>query len=230
LEGTGLGSSSDIDGFYAILNVPPGTYTLTVNYIGYATVKIENVQVSVDRTTTQEIKISSEAIEGETVVVEARRPIVEMDRTHSAAIVTAETIDLMPVTEVDEVIALQPGVVNSGGQLHFRGGRAREVTYVIDGVPVTDSFSEQGGSMVQVQNNMIEELEVISGTFNAEYGQAQSGVVNIVTKNPASRFSESGSVPRIIFFWVLMILTRHRIRTWISVLPGRFFQTNWGLC
>lgn len=191
LEGTGLGSSSDIDGFYAIINVPPGTYTLTVNYIGYATVKIENVRVSIDRTTTQEIKVSSEAIEGETVVVEARRPIVEMDRTHSAAVVSAETIEMMPVTEVDEVIALQPGVVNSGGELHFRGGRAREVTYVIDGVPVTDSFSEQGGSMVQVQNNMIEELEVISGTFNAEYGQAQSGVVNIVTKNPASKFSAS---------------------------------------
>jgi outer membrane receptor protein involved in Fe transport len=189
LEGTGMGSSTDADGFFAILNVPPGTYTLTVHYVGYAAHSYENIRVNIDRTSTQHVQLSPEAIEGETVVVEARRPAIEIDRTHSASIISAETVELMPVTEVEEVIALQAGVVNSGGQLHFRGGRAREVTYIIDGVPVTNSFSEEGGSLVQVQNNMIEELEVISGTFSAEYGQAQSGVVNIVTKNPASKFA-----------------------------------------
>ncbi|MCK6620807.1 MAG: TonB-dependent receptor [Calditrichaceae bacterium] len=188
LEGTSLGSSTDQDGFYVILNVPPGTYQLAAHYIGYAPITIENVKVSVDRTTTLNITMSSQAVEGQTVVIEARRPIVELDRTHSAAVVSAETVEMMPVTEVEEVIALQPGVVSAGGQLHFRGGRAREVTYVIDGVPVSNPYSQNGGSNVNVETNMIQELEVISGTFNAEYGAAQSGVVNIVTKRPSQTF------------------------------------------
>lgn len=189
LEGTNLGSSTDSDGFYTILNITPGIYTLTVYYVGYATYSLQNLKVNVDRTTTQHIQMSPEAIEGETVVVEARRPIIEMDRTHSASVVSSEAVQLMPVTEVEEVIALQPGVVSAGGQLHFRGGRAREVTYVVDGITVTNAYDPEGGSNVNVETNMIQELEVISGTFNAEYGSAQSGVVNIVTKKPSRKFN-----------------------------------------
>ena len=188
LEGTGLGASTDEDGYFVIINVPPGNYTLTAYYIGYAPVKIENVRVNVDRTVTRHIKMRAQAVEGEEVVVQAKRPPIEMDRTHTAAVVSSETVEAMPVTEVEEVIALQAGVVVADGQLHFRGGRSREVSYVVDGIPVTNTFSQSGGSLVEIDNNMIEELEVISGTFNAEYGQAQSGVVNIVTKRPASEF------------------------------------------
>lgn len=191
LEGTGLGASTDEDGFYVIINVPPGNYTLSVYYVGYATVKIENVKVSVDRTTTRNIELAVKAMEGETVVVQAERPVIEMDRTHTASVVNSETVESMPVTEMKEVLQLQAGVVSNNGQLHFRGGRSREVSYVVDGVPVNNSFSQGGGSLVDIDNNMIEELEVISGTFNAEYGQAQSGVVNIVTKRPASEFRTS---------------------------------------
>ncbi|GAB4367338.1 MAG: hypothetical protein Kow0042_07850 [Calditrichia bacterium] len=191
LEGTGMGASTDTDGFFMIINVPPGTYTLTVYYVGYATVQIEGVQVSVDRTTTKNVQMSVQVIEGETVVVQAERPTIEMDRTHTAAVVTAETVELMPVTEMEEILELQAGVVKTGGQLHFRGGRTREVSYVVDGIPVNNTYSQSGGSLVEVDNNMIEELEVISGTFNAEYGQAQSGVVNIVTKRPATEFRTS---------------------------------------
>lgn len=188
VEGTSMGASTDEDGYYVIINVPPGTYTLSVYYLGYSPLKIENVKVSVDRTTTRHIKLSSEALTGKEIVVQAERPAIELDRTHSSAVIGAETVEAMPVTEIEDVIELQSGVVSIGGELHFRGGRAREVAYVIDGVPVNNSFSENGGSLVEVENNMIEELEVISGTFNAEYGQAQSGVVNIVTKRPASKF------------------------------------------
>ncbi|RMH76888.1 MAG: TonB-dependent receptor [Calditrichaeota bacterium] len=188
LEGTQLGSSTDQDGFFMIINVPPGTYRLTVYYVGYTSQTIENVRVSIDRTTSLKIQLSPASVEGEEVVVEAERPAIEIDRTHSAAIINSETVEAMPVTEVEEVLELQAGVVSTDGELHFRGGRSREVTYIIDGVQVTNAFSQGGGSTVEVENNMIEELEVISGTFNAEYGRAQSGVVNIVTKKPSSHF------------------------------------------
>jgi outer membrane receptor protein involved in Fe transport len=191
LVGTRLGASTDNDGFFTIINVPPGTYKLSVRYIGYATVTVEDVRVSLDRTTKQDVALTPEAVEGEEVVVVAERPVIEMDRTHSSAIVNSSTVELMPVTEVYEVIALQAGVVESNGALHFRGGRAREVAYIIDGVPVTNSYYQGGGKNVTVENSMIEELEVISGTFNAEYGSAQSGIVNIVTKRPAKKFTGS---------------------------------------
>jgi outer membrane receptor protein involved in Fe transport len=191
VKGTNYGAATDTKGDYVIINVPPGTYQLMVSYIGYATVTVEKVLVSADRTTRQNIALTPEAFQGEEVIIEAERPAIEMDRTHSSSIVRAETVDMLPVTEVREVIELQSGIVSTGGELHFRGGRGREVAYLIDGIPVSNSYSQGGGNNVAIENSMIQELEVISGTFNAEYGSAQSGVVNIITKRPSEKFRGS---------------------------------------
>ncbi len=199
LEETALGASTDTEGYFMIINVPPGNYNLKVFYIGYTTLSIENVKVSIDRTTRQEIQISPEILMGQTVVIEAERPVIEMDRTYSSAVVSAEVVEYMPVTDVSEVIELQAGIVSENGQLHFRGGRSREVTYIIDGVPASNSFSDGGGSNITIETNSIAELEVISGTFNAEYGSAQSGIVNIVTKKPGKEFT--GNVKTYIGEW-----------------------------
>lgn len=192
IEGNAMGASTDQDGFFMIINIPPGKYTLSAYYVGYSTISVENVSVSVDRTTRQNIAMKPEAIEGETIVVEADKPIIEKDRTHSASIVDSKVIENMPVTEVSEVISLQAGVVTgAGNEIHFRGGREREVAYLIDGVPVTNAFSQDGGSNVDIENSVIQELQVISGTFNAEYGAAQSGIVNVVTKGVEQKFNGS---------------------------------------
>jgi outer membrane receptor protein involved in Fe transport len=200
IEGTARGAITDGDGFYQIINIPPGSYTLSARFIGYGTQRLTNVAVSVDRTTQQNITLEQQVIEGQEVTIQAERPAIEMDRTHTASVVSTETVEMMPVTTVDEVIQLQSGVVNEDGELHFRGGRSREVSYLIDGVPVTNAFDQSGGNNVVVENAMIQELEVISGTFNAEYGSAQSGIVNIITKGPAKRFS--GSVQTYIGDWL----------------------------
>ncbi|MGD8778479.1 MAG: TonB-dependent receptor [Ignavibacteria bacterium] len=191
IEGTARGASTDSDGYYSFINLQPGIYTLTFKFIGYSTLTIENIEVSVDRTTRVDAELTEEGIEVAEVVVRAARPPVQKDRTYSASVVNSKTIESMPVTEVSEIIALQPGVVTSGGDLHFRGGREREVAYLIDGVPVTNSFDQGGGNNVVIENSMVQELEVISGTFNAEYGSAQSGIVNVVTKGIADRFRGS---------------------------------------
>jgi outer membrane receptor protein involved in Fe transport len=200
LEGTSLGSSTDPEGYFSIINVPPGSYEMNAFYIGYIPVTVENLIVSIDRTTTQDILMKTGILEGQTVVVEAERPAIELDRTHSSSVVSAKVVEYMPVTDISEVIELQAGIVSEDGQLHFRGGRAREVTYVVDGIPVSNSFSESGGSNVTVETNAIAELEVISGTFNAEYGSAQSGIVNIVTKKPGREFT--GNVKTYIGEWL----------------------------
>lgn len=201
LDGTTLGAATDQDGYFMIINIPPGTYDLKVYYVGYVTTTVENVKINVDRTTRQNIQVTEETMTGETIVVEAERPIIEKDRTFSASIVNSESIEDMPVTEISEVISLQAGVVTgAGNEIHFRGGREREVAYLIDGVPVTDAFSQGGGSNVDIENSVIEELQVISGTFNAEYGSAQSGIVNVITKGVEQKYK--GSVRMYTGEWI----------------------------
>ncbi|HMN49706.1 MAG TPA: TonB-dependent receptor [Ignavibacteriaceae bacterium] len=182
IEGTYYGAATDLDGYYFINNVTPGRYNLKVSAIGYHKVTVENVAVRIDLTTNVDVALSSEAITLGEVVVQATQPMVTKDLTSTSAIVSSEDIKMMPVENLNQVVNLQAGVVAG----HFRGGRTGEVAYLIDGIPVNDVFN--GSVSVTVENNAIRQLEVISGTFNAEYGSALSGVVNIVTKEGSSKF------------------------------------------
>jgi len=182
IEGTTMGAATNMKGYYVILNVHPGTYTLIASMIGYEKVKMKNVKVSVDLTTTINFKLHETVLKlGKEIVVTAERPIVTKDLTAAEANIDADRIANLPVQEVSEVLNLQSGVtVDEAGGIHIRGGRSSEVAYWIDGISVTDAYD--GGISVEVENEAVQELQVISGTFNAEYGHAMSGIVNIVTK------------------------------------------------
>lgn len=181
IQGTTKGAVTNIDGEYLMLNVAPGTYTLEARYIGYATVVVQEVIVRTDLTTTQNFTLAMEAFEGEEIVVTAERKAVLKDVTSSESRVSSDEIKKLPVQEVSDVIQLQAGVnVDNGGGIHIRGGRTSEVSYVVDGIRVTDDYDRSQG--VRIENESIQELQVISGSFNAEYGQAMSGIVNVVTK------------------------------------------------
>jgi len=183
LVGTAQGAAADLDGNYFILNIPPGTYQLKAVAIGYASVTVNNVRVSIDLTTRMDFQLREEAIAMSEVVVTAERPLVQMDLTSTTARVGGDQIAMLPIEDVATVVNLQAGVVDG----HFRGGRVNEVKYLIDGVSVVDVFS--GGFSVQAEVNTIQEIQVLSGTFNAEYGEALSGVVNQVTKIPEDFYS-----------------------------------------
>ena len=128
------------------------------------------------------MSIGTEVIEGSEIFVTAERKLIQFDVTQSEARISAEELDLMPVTEVSDVLRLQGGITqDAGGGLHMRGGRSSEIAYMVDGVPMTDSYD--GGISVQIDTDNLQELQVISGTFNAEYGRALTGVVNMVTKD-----------------------------------------------
>jgi len=185
LEGVSIGAVTDTDGYYHILNVPPSTYSIQASFIGFATVTVQNVRVVQDQTATVNFELREELIEGEEVVVVAERPIVELDRTTTTSVIDAEQLEVLPVTNVQDAINLQAGVVDG----HFRGGRTGEVTYLVNGVPITNAFNK--AAAFDIEQNMVSSLEVISGVFNAEYGQATSGVVNIVTKDVPDQWSGS---------------------------------------
>ena len=177
IGGTTLGASTDLDGNYAILNVPPGTYTVTASMVGYSSMRVSDVRVNIDLTTTLDFVLAEAAVElGEVIEVVAERSLVQKDLTAKTAVVDAEQLAVLPVTEISEALELQAGFV--AGSL--RGGRSGEVAYWIDGVPVTDGYD--GSRVLSVNKNAVQEVQLVSGAFNAEYGQAMSGIVNIATR------------------------------------------------
>ena len=180
IDGTNMGAATDIDGYYVILNIPPGNYSLRVQYVGYQTTIVENILVQVDFTTERDFELSSSAVELGELVVTAERPLVNKDMTSSLSSITAEQIENLPVDNVQSVLRLSAGVIEDGGRLSIRGGRTSEVAYWVNGISTTDVYN--GSSGLNVENAAVQELQVISGTFNAEYGQAMSGIVNIITK------------------------------------------------
>jgi outer membrane receptor protein involved in Fe transport len=176
VAGTTMGASTNTDGEYFILNVPPGRYELKASGVGYTSTAVSGVNVTVDQTTRIEFQLHSHTVEIGDVTVTATRPIVQRDLTSTVSSVGSDQLSKIPVEDVSSVVNLQAGVVEG----HFRGGRANEVKYLIDGVSVNDVFS--GNFTMQAEVSSIQEIQVLSGTFNAEYGEALSGVVNQVTK------------------------------------------------
>ena len=190
---TDLGTASNGSGEYFILNIPPGIYTIKFSMIGYESLILKNVNVSIDKTTRMNAALGTEVIAGSEVVVTAERKLIQFDVTQSEARITADELDIMPVTEVKDVLRLQGGITqDAGGGLHMRGGRSSEISYMVDGVPMTDAYD--GGISVKIENNNIQELQVISGTFNAEYGRSLTGVINMVTKDGGDKFEGSINV------------------------------------
>ncbi len=183
LVGTLQGAAADLDGNYFVLNIQPGLYDVKVSAIGYSSVTVSKARVSIDLTTRLDFQLRGEAIAMDEIVVSAERPLVQKDLTSTTARVGGDQIAMLPIENVETVVNLQAGVVDG----HFRGGRKNEVKYMIDGVSVVDAFS--GEFTVQAEVNAIQEVQVLSGTFNAEYGEALSGVVNQVTKIPGNSYS-----------------------------------------
>jgi len=183
VEETLMGAAADMDGYYRILNVLPGTYSLRASMIGYKDMVQRDVKVLIDLTTTIDFALEISSLEGEEVIVFAEEPIVKLDVTSTSFKVSSDQIQQLQVENLSDIVELQAGVVEG----HFRGGRAGEVMYIVDGIPMNDSYS--GDNLFDIESDMIQEVDVISGTFNAEYGQAMSGIVNIVTKEGQDHYS-----------------------------------------
>ncbi|HMA61477.1 MAG TPA: TonB-dependent receptor [bacterium] len=186
VQGTSQGAASDEDGKYIIIQVPPGTYTLEASMIGYTKMVITDVKVYSNRISYVNFQLSQSTVDMEEIVVEARKDVLEKDLTATARNMNTDMIESMPTTSVDQIISSQPGVINSGG-MHFRGGRSGEVVYMIDGVPIRNPLFSDINSSEMINKGIISEMQVLSGTFSAEYGNAMSGVINITTREGGSR-------------------------------------------
>ena len=195
IAGTQYGAVTDLNGEYIILNVPAGIYQIRFSFLGYQIVNVTNVNVMPDLTTDVDAALTSEGIEMGEVTITAERKAFQKDATATLTTIDEQQIRSLPINNFTQALVLVTGFVNSNNGsgddgIHLRGGRSGEVTYLIDGVRVDDPI--YGGLAIDLPRTSVSSLTVMSGTFNAEYGQAQSGVVNITTPEGSSQYQISG--------------------------------------
>ena len=187
LAGTTLGAATDEEGYYHILSVPPGYYDIRVNMIGYGDKTITGVRVEIDLTAVIDVDLSIEAIEGEEITVEANQKLVKVDVASSQKSISSEKISEMPVSSVAEVVGLSAGV--SG--LSVRGGSYNETQFMVDGLVLNDERTSE--PTIGIPLSAIQDISLQTGGFGAEYRNARSGVINVVTKE-GNKEGYSGSI------------------------------------
>ncbi|WP_228350299.1 TonB-dependent receptor [Rhodocaloribacter litoris] len=177
VEGTSRGAATDVDGTYYILNVPPGRYDLRASMVGYEAAVVTDVIVHANRTTTVDFVLTDAAIGAGEVVVTAERPDVERDKTSTSYVVRPEEVQALPgIRDIGDVLRLSSDVVDG----HFRGGRLGEEFYSVQGMGIMNPLDNSAAFMPIM--SAVEEVEVITSGFGAQYGNAQSGVVRISMK------------------------------------------------
>jgi len=142
IVGTAMGAAANADGQYFILNVSPGTYTLRISMMGYATKEVQNVGAQLDVTRTLDVQLKTTVIEGETVSIVAERPAVDKTMTATKINFSKEIVDnVLPVHDLNEI--LQTSVTTQS----MRGANKTGVAYMVDGVNITDIMSSAGGGV-----------------------------------------------------------------------------------
>ncbi len=213
ISGTTYGAATDVDGNYFIINVPVGTYSLRASIIGYAPRSTSNVKVMLDMTTTIDFALQSADVEMNEVVVVATRPPIQADLTSTKHIIESDAINALPVDDFREVVFMQAGVNGS----HFRGGRFNEALFLVDGMAVKSAINSYSGTTTagfstNLPEFSVSEIQVTTGGFEAEYGNAQSGIVNTITRDQ-TRFGAKFRVRTSDFPWSKMQWTPYTYGT-----------------
>jgi len=189
--GTNLGAASDDLGIYQINNVRAGVYDVRFSILGYKTLVMKKVTILPDLRTRLDIELEETAIEFETIEVRAERPLIQKDLAATAFSIGELKLDRLPVSSFREVVTLQPGTTLEG---NVRGGKTTELLFLVDGLPVQDVVA--GGLSTSLPKSAITGLTINTGGFDAEYGNAMSGVVNVITKGGTNRHEILGRVER----------------------------------
>lgn len=196
VKGTYYGASTDLDGNFTITNVNPGTYTVGISLLGYKTVQYTALKIEAGQNPPLDVKMDETPLSlGQEVVIIGEKPLFNLEETQTSRTISSEDIKASAVQGVQNIVSMQTGVVQADNEVHIRGGRTYENAYLLDGISVQDPLGGTGFGL-QVNPAAIKEVEVITGGYNAEYGQATSGVVNITTREGEQNFSGSVNYKR----------------------------------
>jgi hypothetical protein len=187
-------STTDQDGRFRFLALPPGTYTVKSELAGFSTVEQGTVRVQLDSTVTLELTMNPAAVT-ETVTVTGTAPVIDVTSTTTGARFDTQLFDKLPVARNFQTLALAaPGVTTgglttNGNQVNpsVNGASAAENRYVVDGLDTTDPAF--GTSNVALPMEFIQEVEVKTGGYQAEYGGALGGILNVLTKSGSNKLT-----------------------------------------
>ncbi|UCF70635.1 MAG: TonB-dependent receptor [candidate division WOR-3 bacterium] len=183
--GTDLGAATDANGSFYILSVPAGKYTVEVSFLGYQTKQIVDVVVEYNKAVRLAISLTPGAIELSPVIVTSERPAVSKDMVGTTYMVRKSELPYLPVDYTVDMIAFQAAVARTDTTLHVRGGRATEVLYMIDNVSIIDP--QTGDPALTLSKGVVDEVIFLPGGFDVEYGRAMSGIINMLTAQPADK-------------------------------------------
>ena len=188
VQETTIGSFTDDDGYFAIINIPPGRYNVKCSMIGYKDYIIQDVRVEIDQTTDLLFLMNIEIIFGEQITVEAKKKIIKKDIAATHVSITSKTIEQLPLGSIDDVLGLYTGITNSLG---IRGGDPSQTLFMVDGV----SLKEERNNLpiTALPLSAVKQISAQTGGFNAEYNNVRSGLINVVTKEGNIR-KYSGSI------------------------------------
>lgn len=177
------GGTTDFQGEYHIRPINPGTYDLTISYVGFEPQKVTGIIIRSGQVVFYNIEmIPTQTVMTTFVVTEYVVPLIDADQTQSGATLTSEEIKKMPGRSAASVAATVGGVFadengNIGG---IRGQRSSGTVTYVDGVRVRGSSG--------VPQAAIDQVTVITGGLPAMYGDATGGIINITTKGPSRQF------------------------------------------
>ncbi|MCP4581134.1 MAG: TonB-dependent receptor [candidate division Zixibacteria bacterium] len=180
-KGTYYGDASDFAGRYKVAKIKGGTYNIEVRLIGYKPILKTGVKIEENETLNLDFEMTESALAVPDIVVLGEAPLMDIEQTESKTTLGADQIEQLVVEDVTDLIKQQAGVVSIGDDIHIRGGRSYENSYLVDGLSIQDPYTG-GTAGLSVTAGAIEEFQVLTGGFNAEYGQAMSGVVQVKTK------------------------------------------------
>jgi outer membrane receptor for ferrienterochelin and colicin len=217
-----LGISTEIDGRYRLRNIPAGRYTVRFTHIGYTSYSVREVGINPDLRTVVDADLEASDVQLDEIVVVQERPLVQHDATGTMYVVSGEDLTALPLQDVTSVLGLKAGVTLEG---NIRGGRVNEVSYLIDGLPVQDLMGGSVGTVLPMSS--VFGMSLYTGGYDPEYGNALSGVVNIITRTGGDDHKVYARVDKDDFFRIKQ--TNQTLDGEISMsgplVPGSLFYT-----
>ena len=198
VAGTAFSAQTDPRGHYFINNLPAGPATVRAVFVGYRPVEVRDLRVLAGQTTTLDFALESSPVQLQSIeVIAAENPLVPRDEVTTKQRAQGDFIQRLPIDRVNDLLTLLPGVVATGRRgplaLSIRGGRPDEVAVYVDGISVTPGYRGLGlatpSTQISVGTNAVEEASVTTGSASAEFGNAQSGLVSLITRTGGTEYS-----------------------------------------
>ncbi|HPE57135.1 MAG TPA: TonB-dependent receptor [Bacteroidales bacterium] len=188
LRGTTYGSATDVNGYFAISQIPPGKYILTVTFLGFDTLQ-ESVTVNPNEIISKKLFLEKGSYNLEEVEISAEREEARTETRTSVVKITPKQIKQIPslggTPDLAQYLQVLPGVVftgDQGGQLYIRGGSPIQNKVLLDGMIVYNPFHSIGLFSV-FDTDIIRNADIYTGGFGAEYGGRISSVMDITTRD-----------------------------------------------